>query len=33
VLSATARGIATPYEAAHEPHGTGAGTTAMTFQE
>jgi len=33
VLSATVRGVATPYEAEYEPHGTGAGTTALTFSE
>ena len=32
-LTATARGIATAYEATYEPHGVGAGTTALTFQE
>jgi len=33
VLVATARGIATPYDATYEPHGAGAGTTALTFSE
>lgn len=27
----TARGIATPYDATYEPHGAGAGITALTF--
>jgi hypothetical protein len=29
---ATARGIATPYEVTYEPHGAGAGITALHFQ-
>jgi hypothetical protein len=33
VLTGTARGIATPYEATYEPHGAGAGTTALTFTQ
>lgn len=33
VLAQTARGIATPYDATYEPHGAGAGTTALTFSE
>jgi hypothetical protein len=33
VLAASARGIATPYEATYDKHGAGAGTTALTFSE
>jgi hypothetical protein len=33
VLAGTARGIATPYDVEYEPHGAGAGTTALTFGE
>ena len=32
-LVGTARGIATPYDATYEPHGAGAGTTALQFAE